>query len=233
MESTRRDLFKYLSLAGVAPMVTLAQAPAAKGPFTLPALPYAFDALEPHIDAKTMEIHHDRHHAAYVNNLNNALVAHPDWSSKTIAQLMSQLQSAPEAVRTAIRNNGGGHANHTFFWSVMKKDGGGKPSGELASAIDKKFGSLDAFKDQLTKAALGVFGSGWAWLSKDASGALQIEGTPNQDNPWMQGRSPVVGIDVWEHAYYLKHQNKRADYITAWWNVVNWDYASEQFLKKS
>ncbi|MCC7157081.1 MAG: superoxide dismutase [Bryobacterales bacterium] len=232
MVSSRRDLLKYLSLAGAAPAVSLAQAPA-KGPFTLPPLPYAFDALEPHIDARTMEIHHDRHHAAYVNNLNAAVAGHPDWASKSITQLMAQWQSAPEAVRTAIRNNGGGHINHSFFWNVMKKNGGGKPSGELAAAIDKKFGGFDALKDQFNKSAMGVFGSGWAWLIKDGGGALSIGNTPNQDNPWMHGGTPVIGIDVWEHAYYLKHQNKRADYVAAWWNTVNWDFASEQFLKKA
>lgn len=200
-------------------------------PFSLPPLPYAFDALEPYIDAQTMQIHHDRHHAAYVNNLNNAIAKHPDLARKSVEELVGGLSSLPEAVRTAVRNNGGGHVNHSLFWQVMKKNPGGKPVGELAKAIEKKFGGLSAFQDQFTRAALGVFGSGWAWLTLTKKKELIIESTPNQDNPWMSGNAPLMCIDVWEHAYYLKYQNRRADYVTAWHNVINWDFVSERYRK--
>lgn len=207
--------------------------------FKLPPLPYAFDALEPHIDARTMEIHHDKHHAAYVANLNKAIAQVPDFYSaikdKGLTEnsgegLLKDLNSVPEKIRTAVRNNGGGHYNHSLFWQMMKKDGGGEPKGELADAINKHFGSFNGFKDQLTKAALGQFGSGWAWLTLD-SGALKIEGSPNQDNPISLGRPVLLGIDVWEHAYYLKYQNKRADYIAAWFNVLDWDFVGERYAK--
>jgi len=233
---TRRELFTHLS-GGAAALGALtatsagAQNPAAPA-FTLPRLPYAFDALEPSIDAQTMEIHHDRHHAAYVANLNKAVGSAPALAGKTSEHILSDLSGVPEAVRTAVRNNGGGHANHTFFWQVMKKGPAGQPRGELAQSIDKSFGSYSAFQDRFTAAALGQFGSGWAWLVW-RDGKLAVEASPNQDNPWMTGGAPIIGIDVWEHAYYLKYQNRRADYIKAWYDVVNWDYAAEQFLKAS
>jgi Fe-Mn family superoxide dismutase len=195
--------------------------------FTLPPLPYAFDALEPHLDARTMQIHHDRHHQAYVDNLNKAIAQMPGFGgSLALESLLQNLPSLPENVRMAVRNNGGGHFNHSLFWRLMKKDGGGAPKGELAKAIEAKFGSFDAFKEQFAKAALGQFGSGWAWLTRDGR-ELKIEATANQDSPIARGATPLLGIDVWEHAYYLKYQNKRADYIAAWWNVVNWDFVGE------
>ncbi len=203
----------------------LAMGDKAKG-YELPPLPYAFDALEPHIDARTMEIHHDRHHNAYVTNLNKALEGHADLQGKPVEGLISDLNSVPEAIRTAVRNNGGGHANHSLFWKLMKKGGGGEPGGDLAAAIAKAFGGFGAFKEKFTDAGMKRFGSGWAWLSLDKSGALIVESTPNQDSPLMEGRKPILGLDVWEHAYYLKYQNKRADYIAAWWNVINWDEAA-------
>ncbi len=187
----------------------------------LPPLPYGFDALEPHIDAQTMQIHHGKHHQAYVTNLNAALEKHPTLQSGSVDDLLRDLSKVPEDIRTAVRNNGGGHVNHTMFWQIMGPGAGGAPSGALGDAIKSTFGGFDAFKDQLTKAAMGRFGSGWAWLVS-AGGKLSIESTANQDNPVSEGKKPIVGIDVWEHAYYLKYQNRRADYITAWWNVVNW-----------
>src|SRR5260221_11073931 len=191
--------------------------------FELPALPYAFDALEPHIDAKTMEIHHDKHHAAYVNNLNTALESHAALQSKSVEDLIRDLNAIPEAIRGAVRNNGGGHVNHTFFWNLMAKGAGGDPSGALADAIKGAFGDFAAFKDQLQKAGLGRFGSGWAWLVVDGSGALKITSTANQDNPISEGQKPILGVDVWEQAYYLKYQNRRADSLAAWGDVGNWD----------
>ncbi len=228
---TRRDVLRTLAAAPVLWSPAPASQTGSGGPFTLPPLPYAFDALEPYIDAQTMQIHHDRHHGAYVNNLNAAVAKHPSLAGKTVEELMRDLQAVPEDVRTAVRNNGGGHINHSLFWELMKKNPGGKPVGELAKAIDRRFGSFASFQDQFTKAALGVFGSGWAWLSLDASKELLIETSPNQDNPWMKGNTPVLGIDVWEHAYYLKYQNRRADYVAAWWNVVNWDFVSGRYRK--
>src|SRR5271170_959884 len=193
--------------------------------FTLPPLPYAFDALEPYIDAKTMEIHHDKHHGAYVTNLNKALEGHPDLQAKSIDDLMKNLDAVPENIRNAVRNNGGGHWNHSLFWQLMKKGGGGEPKGDLAAAITAGFGSFAGFKDKFKAAGVGRFGSGWAWLLvKD--GKLAIDSTPNQDTQYIAGGKAVIGIDVWEHAYYLKYQNKRPDYIDAWWNVVNWDKAA-------
>lgn len=207
-----------------------AQTPAATptGPFTVPSLPYAFDALEPHIDAQTMQIHHDKHHAAYVTNLNKAVADMPDLAGKSVEELVKNLSSVPEKVRTAVRNQGGGHYNHSLFWQMMKKNGGGEPSAELAKAIDKSFGSFSAFKEQFTKAAVGQFGSGWAWLVKDG-GNLKIVPTANQDSPLSDGKTPLLGIDVWEHAYYLKYQNRRQDYVTAWFNVINWDFVTQKF----
>lgn len=189
----------------------------------LPKLPYAYDALEPHIDARTMEIHHSKHHATYVANLNKALEGKTDLQAKSVEALLANLTAVPEAIRTAVRNNGGGVANHSMFWKLMAPKAGGDPKGEVANAIDKSFGSFQAFKDQFAQAGLGRFGSGWAWLIADKAGALKIVSTANQDSPISEGQKPILGIDVWEHAYYLKYQNRRADYIAAWWNVVNWD----------
>jgi len=197
--------------------------------FELPALPYAFNALEPHIDARTMEIHHDKHHAGYVNNLNKALEGHPDLQSKSLEQLLGSLDSLPENIRTAVRNNGGGHSNHSLFWQIMAPNAGGAPSGALAAAINKAFGSFDAFKDQFAAAGGSRFGSGWAWLLVAADGSLSISSTPNQDSPLMEGKKAVLGIDVWEHAYYLNYQNRRPDYIKAWWNVVNWAEVARRY----
>ena len=189
---------------------------------SLPPLPYPFDALEPHIDKQTMEIHHGKHHAAYVNNLNAALEKHPDLQSKSVEDLIKGINTVPEDIRTAVRNNGGGHINHSMFWKIMKKGGGGEPAGAFADAIKSAFGSFADFKTKFTQAGIGRFGSGWAWvILKD--GKLAIESTPNQDNPLMSGGKAVMGLDVWEHSYYLKYQNRRPDYIEAWWNVVNWE----------
>ncbi|WP_009959396.1 superoxide dismutase [Verrucomicrobium spinosum] len=196
---------------------------------TLPPLPYDKAALEPHIDAQTMEIHHGRHHNAYVTNLNNAIAGNAQLEALSIDELNKNINSVPEGIRTAVRNNGGGHWNHTFFWNIMAPNAGGAPKGELAAAIDAAFGSFDAFKEAFAKAGVGRFGSGWAWLVKK-DGKVAITSTPNQDNPLMDGSgTPLLGIDVWEHAYYLKYQNKRPDYIAAWWNVVNWDAVAERF----
>jgi superoxide dismutase, Fe-Mn family len=249
---TRRHAMKTTALAATAVATvrgTFAQpTPAAVpatpgGPFTLPPLPYAFDALEPHIDARTMEIHHDRHHKAYVDNLNKAIAEFPDIrnlfaypSSDVFLQALlenlnsNRLNSVPEKVRTAVRNQGGGHYNHSLFWQMMKKGGTADPTSELDHAINTDFGSLNAFKQQFTEAATKIFGSGWAWLSLDGK-QLKIETTPNQDTPLSAGRKPLLGLDVWEHAYYLKYQNKRADYIAAWWNVANWDFVTERYIK--
>jgi superoxide dismutase, Fe-Mn family len=223
-----------LAAAGLSPRRAGAAAAPPAGEYTLPPLPYAFDALEPHIDAKTMEIHHDRHHAAYVTNLNAALKDHPDHQGQPIERLIVGLGALPEAIRTAVRNNGGGHYNHTMFWVTMKPDGGGPPSGALAQAIEADFGGFDPFKEAFTKAASGRFGSGWAWLVA-RHGKLAVTSTANQDNPLMdviaddQKGRPLLGLDVWEHAYYLKYQNKRADYIAAWWNTVNWAEVARRF----
>jgi Fe-Mn family superoxide dismutase len=191
-------------------------------PYSLPALPYAFDALEPHIDAQTMQIHHDKHHGGYVNNLNKALEQAPDWQKKGLSEVLANLDKVPDAVRTAVRNNGGGHWNHSAFWKLMKKGAGGPASGDVAGLINQSFGSFDKFKEQFSAAAMARFGSGWAWVVVD-QGKLSIMSTPNQDNPAMERKSAILGLDVWEHAYYLKYQNRRADYIGAWWNVVNWE----------
>ena len=195
--------------------------------YQLPALPYSNDAFEPHIDARTMEIHHDKHHAAYVTNLNNAIKDQPALEAKSIEALIADLASVPDAIRNVVRNNGGGHWNHTFFWSIMGPNAGGKPSGPLAAAIDAAFGSFEAFQEKFQAAGVGRFGSGWAWLCVKADKSLCICSTPNQDNPLMKGiaecpGTPILGVDVWEHAYYLNYQNRRPDYLKAWWNVVNW-----------
>jgi Fe-Mn family superoxide dismutase len=196
--------------------------------YQLPPLPYPFDALEPHIDAKTMEIHHDKHHAAYVTNLNKALEG-TTLGDQTIESLIAKLDSVPESIRTVVRNNGGGHANHSLFWKIMGKGKGGAPVGKLADAIKTELAGFDTFKAELAKLGMGRFGSGWAWLSVDKNKKLVVENTPNQDSPIMHGNVPVLGLDVWEHAYYLHYQNRRADYITAWWNVVDWSAVNERY----
>ncbi|MDB6111679.1 MAG: Superoxide dismutase [Pedosphaera sp.] len=256
---TRREAIKTATLATAACATILpaiaadtAAAPAATGPFTLPPLPYAFDALEPHIDARTMEIHHDKHHAAYVANLNKAVAGHPELADKSLEDLLTHLNALPESIRTAVQNQGGGHYNHSLFWQMMKKGGGGEPKGELASAIDKKFKSFSGFKDEFTKAATTRFGSGWAWLVLEPNKELAVVSSANQDSPIMPSpdknpagqealskrfgmnlprTSPLLGIDVWEHAYYLKYQNRRPEYITAFWNVIDWDFVSDRYQK--
>jgi superoxide dismutase, Fe-Mn family len=197
--------------------------------FELPALPYAEDALEPHIDARTMNIHHSKHHAAYTTNLNAALAGHDDLAGKSIEELLAGLADLPEGIRTAVRNNGGGYANHNLFWRTMSPNGGGAPSGDLAAAIDDAFGSFDAFKTAFENAAKTRFGSGWAWLYVGADGKLAVNSTANQDTPLMDGNTPVLGLDVWEHAYYLHYQNRRPDYVAAFWNVVDWDAVAEEY----
>ena len=197
--------------------------------FQLPALPYDFGALEPHIDAQTMEIHHDRHHQAYINNLNAAIEKHPELGGKTIEELLKDLAAIPDDIRSAVRNNGGGHYNHSMFWEIMGPGGGGEPTGAVGDAIKSTFGDYATFKDTLTKAAVGQFGSGWGWLVKDGAGKLQIFGRPNQDTPLSEGMTPVLGVDVWEHAYYLKYQNKRPDYLGAWFNTINWGAVNRRF----
>ncbi len=237
---TRREALQKTMLAstvlvgGAAVGSSLAQAPSgtsaapAAGPFTLPALPYAADALEPAIDARTMEIHHGKHHAAYVAGLNKAVSEEPSLAGKSVEELLRRLDSVPEKVRTAVRNHGGGHANHSLFWPLLRKNNGAGPTGDLAKAIEAGFGNLAGFQEQFAKAALSVFGSGWAWLTLDG-GKLRIETTPNQDSPLSQGRTPVLGVDVWEHAYYLKYQNRRADYVAAFYGVINWDWVASRY----
>ncbi len=193
---------------------------------SLPKLPYDYNALEPHIDAKTMEIHYSKHHQAYVNNLNNALKDHPDLQNKTVEELIKNLNSVPEAIRNAVRNNGGGHLNHTFFWQIMGPGKGGEPSGELLEKIKSTFESFDKFKEAFSKTALGIFGSGWAWLVAN-NGKLELTTTPNQDSPVAQGKSPILGLDMWEHSFYLLRQNRKNEYVDAWWNVVNWEQVSK------
>ena len=238
---TRRQALKTAGLAatacaiGSAPQVGRAQSlPAAastsNGPFTLPPLPYGFDALEPNIDARTMEIHHNLHHAAYVANLNKAVVGFPALGRKSIEDLLKDLSSVPETIRTPVRNQGGGHLNHSLFWQMMSRNGGGEPEGEVAQAIEKAFGGFTDFKRKFSEAAARVFGSGWAWLVWD-QGNLAIETTPNQDSPISQGRHPLLGLDVWEHAYYLKYQNRRPEYVGAFWKVVNWDFVADRYAK--
>jgi superoxide dismutase, Fe-Mn family len=197
--------------------------------YELPPLPYPSNALEPHIDAKTMEIHHDKHHQAYITNANKALEGHPDLAAKAVDELLADLNKIPESVRTVLRNNAGGHSNHTFFWKIMGPNAGGTPKGKLAEAINSTFGGFDQFKEELQKAAIGRFGSGWAWLVVNKEGKLQITSTANQDTPISDGLKPVIGVDVWERSYYLLYQNRRPDYLKAWWNVVNWDQAEKNF----
>ncbi len=236
---TRRDAIKTVALAAGAvalnPSLIRAEQPAVTSetyPFKLPELGYPYDALEPHIDTKTMEIHHDKHHAAYVENLNKALAtADPKFQQMTLTDLLTQLDQVPEKIRTTVRNNGGGHYNHSLFWLMLKKNEEGKPSGDLAKAIDDSFGGYPSFQQKLSEAATKVFGSGWAWLVLN-SGKLEIESTPNQDTPISkkaEHEAPLLGIDVWEHSYYLKHQNRRPEYIKAFWNVINWDYVQQRY----
>ena len=198
---------------------------------TLPSLPYAFDALEPHIDTKTMEIHHGKHHQAYVTNLNAALDKHPELHSKSVEDLLRDIGAVPEAIRTAVRNNGGGHANHSMFWQVMGPGGGGAPTGAIADAVNSSFGGFDKFKEEVKKAGVGRFGSGWAWVLAQG-GKLVVESSANQDSPLMEGKKIVFGVDVWEHAYYLKYQNRRPDYLAAWWNVINWTEINKRLQGK-
>jgi Fe-Mn family superoxide dismutase len=237
MKMNRRDALKTTGLAAAACAVSPMIAPAADpaplaGPFKLPPLPYSFDALEPYIDARTMEIHHDKHHAAYVANLNKALAGQSNSRGKSIEDLLKDLNSLPENLRTAVRNQGGGHYNHSLFWMMMKKDGGGEPSGELKTAFERDFGGFSQFKEKFTEAAVKVFGSGWAWLVAD-SGGLKIISAPNQDAPISQGQHALLGLDVWEHAYYLKYQNRRPEYMAAWFNVINWDFVRERLANRA
>jgi Fe-Mn family superoxide dismutase len=228
---TRRQLLQAAG-AGAAALALAPQTVQAQdkgGPFTLPKLPYAYDALEPSIDAETMRIHHDRHHQAYVNNLNAAIAKHPELGKKTIEAILRDISSVPEDIRQAVINNGGGHANHTMFWEIMGPKAGGSPSGALAKAINDAFTSFTKFQEMLSQAANSRFGSGWAWLVADNKGTLLVLSTANQDSPLMKGQTPLLGLDVWEHAYYLKYQNRRADYVKAWWNVVNWKNVADRY----
>lgn len=220
---------RLLLFLALVPALHAQPSPTPDGPFKLPPLPYAYDALEPYVDAETMKIHHDKHHAAYVNNANKILAEHPDLAKMSVWDLVAHIDEVPADVRVALANNAGGHANHSLFWLMMKPKGGGKPSGALAEAIEDSFGSFAEFQKKFAAAALKVFGSGWAWLSYTPDKELVIETTPNQDSPIAHGGKPILGLDLWEHAYYLKYQNRRADYIEGWWNVVNWDYASERY----
>jgi superoxide dismutase, Fe-Mn family len=237
---TRRQAIKTTALASAALAAlpgamaqnssTALVAGAMNGPFTLPPLPYAYDALEPYIDARTMRIHHDKHHAAYVANLNKAVAEFPDVARMTMDDMLKNLDAIPEKIRTAVRNNGGGHFNHSLFWQTLKKDGG-EPGGDLAKAMGSAFGDFPTFKESFSKAALSQFGSGWAWLVIDANKQLSIEPTANQDSPISQGSRPLLGVDVWEHAYYLKYQNRRPEYVDAFFNVINWDFVSTRYKK--
>jgi len=214
-----------------APSATPAAPAAPAGPFTLPALPYAYDALEPTVDAETMHLHHDKHHQAYVNNLNAAVANYPQLASRSVDDLIANLNSVPEEVRTAIRNQGGGHANHSFWWTILSASEGVEPKADLAKAIDAQFGGYAQFQAAFTKAAAGLFGSGWTWLTLAPGGKLQIETSPNQDSPLTAGRTPLLALDLWEHSYYLKYQNRRADYIAAWYRVINWDHIAGLYAK--
>lgn len=234
MMMTRRQALKHTAAGAAVCAVALSELnvfPAAAqthAPFDLAPLPYPADALEPHIDTRTMEIHHGRHHAAYVANLNKALEKHPSLKSQSLESLLAHLSKVPADIRAAVQNNGGGHYNHVLFWETMSPKGGGQPRGKLAKAIETAFTSFDGFKSQLTTAALSQFGSGWAWLTVDGD-ALRIESTPNQDTTLGAGRTPLLGVDVWEHAYYLKYQNRRADYVAAWFNLIHWDFVSQRY----
>jgi Fe-Mn family superoxide dismutase len=228
--SRRKFLQTASATAGALALAPLAMAAddEKKAGFTLPKLPYAYDALEPTIDAETMKLHHDFHHKAYVDNLNKALANQPDWLNKSIVEVLHGVDSLPEKIRQAVINNGGGHANHTMFWEIMGPGGGGKPGSDLSAAIDEAFGGFDKFREQLSQAAITRFGSGWGWLVLD-QGKLKILSTGNQDSPFMKNQFPIMGIDVWEHAYYLKYRNRRPEYVKAWWNVANWDNISERY----
>ena len=221
-------MLRSLQAQSPAPEAKPSEAPS--GPFKLPPLPYAYDALEPYIDTRTMQIHHDKHHAAYVKKLNDAVALQPELGQMPIEDILKHLRKVNETIRKTVRNQGGGHYNHSLFWQMMKPQGGGDPQGDLAKAIAAKFGSLPDFKTKFSKEAMDVFGSGWAWLVLNGK-ELEIEPTPNQDSPVSMGKVPILGLDVWEHSYYLKNQNRRADYVAAWWNVVNWDFASESYKK--
>jgi Fe-Mn family superoxide dismutase len=211
------------------PQPTLAATTPVNGQFQLPPLPYSYNALEPHIDAATMQIHHDRHHQGYVNNLNAALQGHPDWQNRNVVELLTSLEQIPEEIRTNVRQNGGGHLNHSIFWEIMMPGGGGAPTGDLANAINTAFGSFAAMQEQFNSTATSVFGSGWGWLALDQQGQLRIVKTANQDSPYSEGLYPLMGVDVWEHSYYLKYQNKRAEYVNAWWNTLNWQMISQRY----
>jgi Fe-Mn family superoxide dismutase len=200
--------------------------------FTLPELPYPYEALEPHIDAETMHLHHDKHHQAYVNNLNAAIDKHPELAGKSVKELIKDLNAIPEDIRAAVRNNGGGHLNHKMFWKIMAPNGGGEPTGAIGDAIKSTFSGFNSFKEKFNDAGVKRFGSGWVWLVRTGSGGLEITSTPNQDNPISEGMHPILGNDVWEHAYYLKYQNRRPEYLAAWWNVVNWDEVNKRFEKR-
>jgi Fe-Mn family superoxide dismutase len=234
-EFSRRRFFQHIAIGaaiastGRSEVARAQNTTAPSVPFTLPPLPYAFDALEPFIDATTMKIHHDKHHQAYVTNLNKTIATHPELGGQPVETLVKNLATIPDDIRTAVRNNGGGHANHSLFWKTLAKNNGASPAGELGKALNQEYGDYASFQGQFTKAALGVFGSGWAWLSLDANKQLLIESTPNQDSPLTAGHQPMFGIDVWEHAYYLKYQNKRADYVAAFYNVINWDAVNERY----
>ena len=224
---TRRSLLKATALGAAARIVS-----AAEPPYTVPKLPYAYDALEPYIDALTMQIHHDKHHQAYVDNLNKAISGDPALAKLSVEELLQRLDSLPSAIRTQVRNQGGGHANHSLFWQTLSPAStSGKPGGRLAEALTRTFGGQEKFEEAFRTAAVGVFGSGWAWLTTDRSGKLGIEATPNQDTPLSAGRQPLLGIDVWEHAYYLKYQNRRPEYVAAFYHVINWDFVNETFTK--
>jgi Fe-Mn family superoxide dismutase len=227
IDLSRRQMLVLSSVAAVSSVLGNTSAVSA-AEATLPPLPYPLDALEPHIDAQTMEIHHDRHHKAYIDKLNAAISGNAELLAKSPTKLIAELDQVPEAIRTTVRNNGGGHLNHTLFWQMMTPGGGKQNKGDIGRAIDAAFGSFDKFATEFANAAMGQFGSGWAWLVMDG-GKLAVVGTPNQDNPVTMGKVPLLGVDVWEHAYYLKYQNKRADYVTAWWNVVNWDFVNEMY----
>jgi len=229
-QALQRTALLTLSASILPASLRAADAPPPAGPFKTPPLPYAADALEPHIDAQTMTIHHDRHHATYVTNLNKAVAGHEDLAKKSVEQLVRQLDEVPESIRMAVRNSGGGHYNHSLFWQMMKKGGGGQPSGALGKAIDTQFKSFDKFKEEFSGTAMRIFGSGWAWLVID-EGKLDITSRPNQDSPLTAGKTVLLGLDVWEHAYYLKYQNKRADYVAAFFNVINWDFVAAQYDK--
>jgi superoxide dismutase, Fe-Mn family len=230
--STGALVLDSCALAQNAPEETQAS-PGTTGAIELPPLPYAYDALEPHIDARTMQFHHDKHHAAYVKNLNAALDKHPELKSRSVEQLLSNLDDIPEDIRTTVRNNGGGHVNHSMFWRIMTPNGGGEPQGPIASAINKNFGSFATFKQQFNEAGASRFGSGWVWLVLNKDDRLEVMTTANQDTPLSEGQYPLMGNDVWEHAYYLKYQNRRADYLDAWWNVINWEEINRRLVQGS